>query len=92
MKKINFKQFRLFKDITQTEFTTTDVSRQVAEIIYQNATGVLAHDVALRIYHSEGDVSLSAEEVDYLKMTLPLFTTPLFQDSFVANLKDESDE
>lgn len=88
MKKINFKEFKLFTDISQTNTVSSDVSRELADTIYKNANGIMAHDLAFRIYKSEGEIELSEEEVEFIKSFLSK-GTPLFQDSFSANLKEE---
>ena len=87
MKKIDFRHFKVFTDISQTKSTVTDVSRDLADSIYLNANGIVAHDLAFRIYRSEGSIELSAEELAFLEKFLAQ-ATPVFQDSFHANLTD----
>ena len=88
MKKINFRKFRFFTDIARENTTEQDVSHELADLIYKQGNGVLAHDVALRIYEAKGDVELTDEEVAYLEGFMRGLT-PVFQDSFAANIKDE---
>lgn len=86
MKKINFKKFRIFTDITQENSVETDVTKDLADVIYKTANGIMAHDVAFRVYRSEGEIELSDDEVAFLTKFLE-GGTPLFRDSFIANLK-----
>lgn len=88
MKKINFKDFKMFTDISQSNTIQSDVSRELADTIYKNAHGIMAHDLAFRIYKSEGEIEMSNEEVEFIKNFLQN-STPLLQDSFLANLKED---
>lgn len=89
MKTINFRQFAMFTDITKKNTVKTDVSRDVAEALYKRANGLVAHSVAMRIYEAQGEVALSEEEEAFLRRFVQAETTPVFQDSFEANLKEE---
>lgn len=86
MKKINFKKFRLFTDISRTSTVEVDATKDLADVIYKTANGILAHDVAFRIYRSDGEIELSDEEQSFLTKFLE-GGTPQFRDSFIANLK-----
>ena len=83
---INFKKFKLFKDISQTDSTIMDVSRDFSDLMYKNMNGIAAHDLALRIYRSSGEIELNREEVDLL-LAFATQTTPIFYDSLQANIK-----
>lgn len=89
MKTINFRQFAMFTDITKKNSVRADVSREFADAIYRGANGIVAHSVAMRIYESSGEMVLSAEEELFLREYIKGNTTPLFQDSFEANLKEK---
>lgn len=86
MKKINFKQFKFYTDITKQHTVDQDVSMSFADAIYKQANGILAHDLAFRIYRSTEAIELSEEEVNFLRSFVAT-TTPLFQDSFEMNLE-----
>lgn len=88
MSKINFKQFKIFTDIAQTESRTVDVSRVFADTLYKNGTGIFVHDLALRIFRSEGEMELSKEEEQVICKAAAQFCTPLFIDSLGANFTD----
>lgn len=86
MKKIDFRHFKMFTDIEHQKTVETDVSRDFADTIYKNANGIVAHNLALRIYRSAEPVELSEEEVSFLTSFVE-GTTPIFQDSFAANIQ-----
>ena len=88
MSKINFKQFKIFNDISQTEYRTVDVSRVFADTLYKNGTGIFIHDLALRIFRSEGEMELSTEEEQVICKAASQFCTPLFIDSLGANFTE----
>ncbi|MBR1537898.1 MAG: hypothetical protein IJ714_01620 [Bacteroidales bacterium] len=89
MKTINFKQFKMFTDIRQENTILVDYSVDVADLIYKNSNGIMPHDIAMRIYKSDGPVSFSDEEFAFLQEFVKGMT-PIFQDSFVANVVDET--
>ena len=83
--KINFKEFRMFVDIAQENTRVVDARREFADIIYKSVNGVVAHDLALRIYRSEGDLAVNPEA---LGITSPIAQrgTPIFNDTCKANV------
>lgn len=83
--KINFKEFRMFVDITQENTRVVDVRREFADIIYKSVNGVVAHDLALRIYRSEGEIEVNPEEFGIMTQ-IAESGTPIFNDSFKANV------
>lgn len=87
MKQIDFKHFKMFTDITQENTIETDISRDFADTIYKNANGIVAHDLALRIYRATEPLALTDEELAFLHPFIS-GTTPVFQDSFNANIID----
>lgn len=85
MVEINFKEFKVYTDITHEYAVEQDIRKDFADAMYKNLNGVVAHDVALRIYHSERAVLLNNEEYD-LVMSFSKGMTPIFQDSLTANV------
>ena len=83
---INFKEFKLFKDISQHATVLVDARRDLADLMYKNLNGIVAHDLALRIFHSDGDVELNQEE-EMLIMAFAETTTPVFYDSLMKNIQ-----
>lgn len=89
MAKINFKQFKLFTDISQERTNTVDVSRAFADSLYRNGNGIVVHDLAMRIFHSDGEITLPAEDVAIIQGHAKQCCTPLFIDSLAANLEED---
>ena len=85
MSKIDFEHFKVFRDITHETREEVDVRREIADAIYKNMNGVVAHDVALRIYHTSGPAEFNDEEIDLIR-DFVRSGTPIFQDSFEANI------
>nr|DAX74660.1 MAG TPA: hypothetical protein [Caudoviricetes sp.] len=86
MEKIDFKQFKFFTDITREEISLVDVRKPLADTLYKNANGIVAHDLALRIYRSNGEIELEDSDVRLLR-DLANTLTPIFMDSLEENLK-----
>lgn len=88
MKKINFKHFKVFTDITKTQTFEADMRKSVANVLYMQFSGIAAHDLAFRIYRSEGDIELNDEESDML-MQLGDRSTGAFRDSIAAAIAEQ---
>ena len=86
MPKIDFKHFKVFRDITQAATDEVDISLQFADTLYKKSNGIVAHDLALRIYRAEGPVEFKNEELSALKPFVETHFTPLFIDSYNANI------
>lgn len=91
MKSIDFKNFRMYKDIRQKETFVIDVSVNVSDLIYKNTNGIMGHDIALRIYRSDGPVAFNDEELQFLR-EFAKETTPIFQDSIELNIVEHNEE
>lgn len=87
MKKIDFQHFRMFTSITHEETVEEDARKQLADLIYKNMNGIQALNLALKILNSEGEIELSAEEMSLLIPFIENGFTPMFIESFNANLK-----
>ena len=88
MKKINFKEFKIYLDITHEKSETTDVRRTLGDIIYKSGSGVAGLDLAMRVFKSEGDMELSEEDLGAIEGVINTDCTPIFIDSFNSNLHD----
>lgn len=88
MKKIDFRNFRSFTDITREKTVVVDVRKPLADALYRNANGIAAHDLALRIYRNDGFVELE-EEDELLLRDFSKTLTPMFMDSLEENLKEK---
>lgn len=63
--KVNFKWFPLYTSIKRDKTEEVDISEVIANAIYMNVGGVMAHSLALRIYE-QGEVELNEKEVDLM--------------------------
>ena len=66
MKKVNFKKMRFWSGIDHTQKLEQDVRLDLAYLIYRYGD-IRGMDLALRIYHSDGDIELSDDEFTYLQ-------------------------
>lgn len=64
--KVNFKKLPVYTSIRKDKTEEVDISEVVANTIYMNVGGVIAHSLALRIYE-QGEVELSDKEVEIIK-------------------------
>lgn len=75
-KKVNFKAFPLYTNIKRNQTTEVDISEVIANTIYMNVGGVVAHSLALRIYE-QGEVELNDKEVELVMQVADGFTGAL---------------
>lgn len=86
MTNMNFKEFKMYADIKHSKKLVVDVREQLADLIYKQSRGVVAHNLAFRILNSEGDIDMNSAENDVITSILNL-CTPQFQDSFNHNVE-----
>lgn len=84
--KLNFKQFILFQGIDKNNAVLTDVSKAVADGLYNAVQGIAAHALALKIYNAKGEEEYSDEEIKMLR-NFSKQCTPAFMDSFEEFVK-----
>lgn len=65
--KINFKKFPIYTSIRKDMVVEQDISFVLANGIYCNIAGVMAHSLSLRIYEANGEIELTDKEVESLK-------------------------
>lgn len=65
MKKVNFKEIKV-KDIEDVE-QTIDVRKELGNVMYMQGQNIVECELGHDIYHSEGDIELSDEQVQALK-------------------------
>lgn len=80
MKKINFKNFGVYTGILKTKKDVIDVRKELADIIYTQAAGIVAHDLAFRIYKSDGEIEVNEEEAAII-LRMASTATGAFYDS-----------
>ena len=83
---MNFKEFKMYADIKHSKKLVVDVREQLADLIYKQSRGVVAHNLAFRILNAEGDIEINSAENDVITSILNL-CTPQFQDSFNHNVE-----
>ena len=66
MKKIDFQHFRIANGIKQDVIVEMDVREQLADVIYNNVSGIAALTLAQKIYKSEGETEYDETEVKVL--------------------------
>lgn len=88
MKKINFKEFKIYLDITHEKSDTADVRKTLGDILYKSGNGIAGLDLAMRVFKSEGDVELSEEDLAAIQGVINNACTPIFIDSFNGNLHE----
>ncbi len=88
MKKIDFTHFTMFDDISQKSTHEENIRENIADLMYKNTSGIHAHDLALRIYRTEGPISMTDKDLSVMDEFLQN-ATPIFIDSYKANLIEE---
>ena len=63
MVRINFKELEVYTSIKKDATEKMDASFLIADTIYKNFGGVVAHSLALKIYE-QGEVELNEKEVE----------------------------
>lgn len=66
MKTINFKELKVYQSIAKDACAIMDIRKAFSDILYTQATGIMAHSLSLRIYESAGPIEISDEESDWL--------------------------
>lgn len=82
MAKINFQQFVMPNGISGKTTTSGDVRESFADIIYCNINGIRAHNLAHKIYKSEGETDYSDDEVRLMRSVLDEYCAPRFISGF----------
>lgn len=65
MKKIDFRKLKVYTSIRKDEVKEMDAAYLIANTIYKNMGGVMAHSLAMRIYE-QGEVELNEKEEEML--------------------------
>lgn len=67
MTKINFSAFSVYTDITKSTKRILDLKQAIADKLYTEIPGIAAHELALRIYRSDGEMELNDNDVVILR-------------------------
>lgn len=73
MKKINLKEFDVFTDISKRQRVRCDMRRSVANLLYNQMHGIEALNLALTIHRSEGELSVSDDDLRMLQTAVERF-------------------
>lgn len=92
MKKLNFKEFGYCADITRRQQIRRDVRREIADLLYGQVQGIVAHDLAFKVYRSEGEIEVTDEEAQLLVRVFEHFTTGMFIDGLLAQLNPNTEK
>jgi hypothetical protein len=87
MAKINFKEFKMFTDIGHESTRVFDIRKDFSNGMYVSLRGIQSHDIAMRIYKSDGEVEFSDEELQII-MSFAQSLTGAFIDSMSMNIKN----
>lgn len=85
MKKIDFRKLKVYTSIRKDEVKEMDAAYLIANTIYTNMGGVMAHSLAMRIYE-KGEVELNEKEEEMLVKLADGFAGVL-ADSIKDNMK-----
>lgn len=90
MKTINFKQFSVFTDISKKHTVTGDVREDFANILYMKFGGIKSHNLAFRIYNSNGEEKYSEEEIELMVKASEAFCLPNFIDALQEQINQNN--
>jgi hypothetical protein len=90
--RINFKHFTIPDGIGGRSYTTGDVREGFADLIYRNANGIRAHALAMKIYHSDGILEYSDDEMKIIVCVAESLCVPGFIDGLRRQMKGGCDE
>ena len=83
--KVDFRKLKVYTSIRKDEVKEMDASYLIANTIYTNMGGVMAHSLAMRIYE-QGEVELTEKETEMLVKLADGFAGVL-ADSIKDNMK-----
>lgn len=88
MIQINFKNLIVYSGVAHKNQVTADARESFADLIYTRVDGIVAHDLAFRIYRSEGDISISEQEKNIIIRAAEQFCVPAIIDAIKEQLKN----
>lgn len=89
--KIDFGKFPMFTGIKRDKTVQVNIKESLADLIYTKVSGVKASSLAHRIYETDGELELSANDVEVLQHCTELFTG-VMSDSLLAALQGQNNE
>lgn len=85
--KVDFKKFSIYPDIDTETPLIQDVSRELANAVYQNANTIQAHNLAMKIFNSTEETEISDEEKQILLSVCQQTSTGWFLGSLMKSLE-----
>lgn len=72
--KANFRKFPVYTSIRKDMVMEQDIAFPLANGIYSNIPGIMAHAVAMKIYGAQAEVELTQEEAQALFQWTEMFS------------------
>lgn len=87
MALLNLRLLSVYQDVTKKHIVTGDARESFADILYTRVNGIMAHDLAFRIYKTEGEIQVTEVEKNMIIKVAEQFCTPAFIDAIKEQLK-----
>lgn len=85
--KANFTKFKVFINL-RGDYKEVDIREILADLLYQNTSGIAGLELARKIYNSTEYLELDDKEIGLIK-SLYRIATPQFIESFENLIKQE---
>lgn len=86
MARINFKELPVYTGISRKKTVTGDARESFADVLYTRMNGVRAKNLALRIFNSEGEMALEAEDERLVRFAAAKLCIPSVGDAIIEML------
>lgn len=88
MKILNLKELKLYTDLSRENALEYDGSKEIANFLYMNMTGLSYHALALKIWNSAGPVEIDESEEKLLREAMN-YMKPFVIDALEEQLKEK---
>lgn len=86
MARINFKKLPVYTGISRKKTVTGDARESFADLLYTRMNGIRAKNLALKIFNSEGDMYLDAEDEKLVRFAAVNLCVPSVGDAIIDML------
>ena len=86
MARINFKELPVYTGISRKKTVTGDARESFAALLYTRMNGIRAKNLALKIFNSEGDMYLDAEDEKLVRFAAVNLCVPSVGDVIIDML------
>lgn len=83
MARINFKELPVYTGISRKKTVTGDARESFADVLYTRMNGIRAKNLALKIFNSEGDMYLDAEDEKLVRFAAVNLCVPSVGDAII---------